>query len=102
MELILACLSYDFLGTSAGVTGGVLCDDASSGGDDLVVVQLPTTWRSVFIAGSTSRVSGASHSVSNDSNTNNLEAFEFSPVDILFRLYSVLTPELSALVSHFS
>ncbi|CAL8089365.1 unnamed protein product [Calicophoron daubneyi] len=71
LQLAQACLTFDFIGTSAG-TGCSVCDESSSGMDDLVVIQIPTSWRSIFI----------------DSDT----------VEMFFRLYNTLPLDLSALV----
>ncbi|KAF7232714.1 hypothetical protein EG68_09937, partial [Paragonimus skrjabini miyazakii] len=71
LQLFHACLTFDFIGTTAG-TGSFLGDDSSNGLDDLVVIQIPTSWRSIFL----------------DTDT----------VPLFFRLYRGLPPELSTLV----
>ncbi|TGZ74180.1 hypothetical protein CRM22_001078 [Opisthorchis felineus] len=71
LQLVLACLTFDFIGTTAG-TGSAIGDESSSGMDDLVVIQIPTSWRPVFL----------------DPDT----------VPLFFRLYSRLPPALSSLV----
>ena len=60
LKLTLNCLSFDFIGTSA--------DDSS---DDLCTVQIPTSWRSVFLDQST--------------------------LELFFSLYHALPPAISAL-----
>ncbi|KAA0191073.1 XPO7, partial [Fasciolopsis buskii] len=71
LQLVHACLTYDFIGTSAG-TGNSICDESSNGMDDLMVIQIPTSWRSIFL----------------DSDT----------VRLFFRLYSGLPADLRSLV----
>ncbi|CAH8538524.1 unnamed protein product [Schistosoma rodhaini] len=70
LQLVYSCLSYDFIGTSGSVNGTV-CDVSSNGMDDLVVVQIPTSWRQIFL----------------DSGT----------VPLFFRLCKNLSPDLSVL-----
>ncbi|RTG82788.1 exportin-7 [Schistosoma bovis] len=70
LQLVHSCLSYDFIGTSGSVNSTV-CDVSSNGMDDLVVVQIPTSWRQIFL----------------DSET----------VPLFFRLYKNLSPDLSVL-----
>uniref|UniRef100_A0A095A144 Exportin-7 n=1 Tax=Schistosoma haematobium TaxID=6185 RepID=A0A095A144_SCHHA len=72
LQLVYSCLSYDFIGTSGSVNSTV-CDVSSNGMDDLVVVQIPTSWRQIFL----------------DSET----------VPLFFRLYKNLSPDLSVLAS---
>ncbi|VDP55282.1 unnamed protein product [Schistosoma curassoni] len=71
LQLVHSCLSYDFIGTSGSVNSTV-CDVSSNGMDDLVVVQIPTSWRQIFL----------------DSET----------VPLFFRLYKNLSPDLSVLI----
>ncbi|TNN12771.1 Exportin-7 isoform 1 [Schistosoma japonicum] len=68
LQLVYACLSYDFIGTSGSVSSTV-CDASPAGIDDLVVVQIPTSWRQIFL----------------DPDT----------VPLFFRLYKNLSPDLS-------
>ncbi|KAK4471178.1 hypothetical protein MN116_005570 [Schistosoma mekongi] len=68
LQLVYSCLSYDFIGTSGSVSSTV-CDASPGGIDDLVVVQIPTSWRQIFL----------------DSDT----------VPLFFRLYKNLSPDLS-------
>ncbi|KAH8874900.1 Exportin-7 [Schistosoma japonicum] len=72
LQLVYACLSYDFIGTSGSVSSTV-CDASPGGIDDLVVVQIPTSWRQIFL----------------DSDT----------VPLFFRLYKNLSPDLSVFIS---
>ncbi|CAH8845843.1 unnamed protein product [Trichobilharzia szidati] len=74
LQLVHSCLSYDFIGSTGGsACSGTVCDGSSSGNslDDLVVVQIPTSWRSIFL----------------DSDT----------VPLFFRMYRNLSPDLSVL-----
>ncbi|CAH8625262.1 unnamed protein product [Dicrocoelium dendriticum] len=71
LQLVHACLSYDFIGTTAG-TGSTMGDESSTGLDDVVVIQIPTSWRSVFL--------------------------EMDNIRLFFRLYNNLPSELSTLV----
>ncbi|VDQ05679.1 unnamed protein product [Trichobilharzia regenti] len=78
LQLVHSCLSYDFIGSTGGsACSGAVCDGSSSSGnclDDLVVVQIPTSWRSIFL----------------DSDT----------IPLFFRMYRNLSPDLSVLVSY--
>ncbi|CAH8493807.1 unnamed protein product [Schistosoma turkestanicum] len=77
LQLVYACLSYDFIGTSSSQVNSTVCDVSSSttssssllnGLDDLVVVQIPTSWRQIFI--------------------------DCETVPLFFRLYQRLSPDL--------
>ncbi|TPP57065.1 XPO7, partial [Fasciola gigantica] len=71
LQLVHSCLTFDFIGTSAGM-GSSICDESSNGMDDLMVIQIPTSWRSIFL----------------DSDT----------VRLFFRLYSGLPSDIRTLV----
>jgi len=59
LKLTLNCLSFDFIGTSP--------DESNS--DDLPTVQIPSSWRRLFV--------------------------EFTTLDLFFRLYHILPPQIS-------